>query len=85
MSQLIVANVAAPFVLSQTGSIWLFVSMIPVEMLVIFLCFKFSGIAINFSRLFRAVLVANIWTSMLGIPLAPGLLSPQGLLLRNEI
>jgi hypothetical protein len=72
MSQLIIANVAAPFVLSQTGSIWLFVSIIPVEMLVVFLCLKFSGIAINFSRLFRAVLVANIMTTMLGIFLISG-------------
>ncbi len=78
MSQLIVANVAAPFVLSQTGSIWLFVSIIPVEMLVVLLCLKSSGIAINFSKLFKVVLVANIGTSMLGIPLAPLLLSPQG-------
>ena len=83
MSQLIVANIAAPFVLSQTGSIWLFVSIIPVEMLVIFLCLKFSGIAINFSRLFEVVLVANSATSMLGIPLVPSLLSPQGLLLNS--
>jgi len=68
MSQLIIANVAAPFVLSQTGNIWLFISIIPVEMLVIFLCLKFSEIAISFSRLFIAVLVANIATSVVGIP-----------------
>jgi Type IV pilin-like G and H, putative len=72
MSQLIVANVAAPFVLSQTGSIWLFVSIIPVETLVVFLCLKFSGIAINFFRLFIAVLMTNITTSMLGIFLLSG-------------
>ena len=74
MSQLIIANVAAPFVLSQTGSIWLFVSIIPVEMLVVFLCLKFSGIAINFFSLFKVVLAANITTTMLGIFLlsAPG-------------
>jgi Type IV pilin-like G and H, putative len=69
MSQLIVANVAAPFVLSQTGNILLFVSIIPVEMIVIFLCLKFSEITISFSRLFIAVLVANIATSIVGIPL----------------
>jgi hypothetical protein len=69
MSQLIVANVAAPYVLSQTGNILIFASIIPVEMLVIFLCLKFSGIAISFSRLLIAVLVANIATSIVGIPL----------------
>ncbi|MDQ2098275.1 MAG: type IV pilin-like G/H family protein [Tychonema bourrellyi B0820] len=69
MSQLIIANVAAPFVLSQTGSILLFVSIIPIEMFVLFLCLKSSGIAITFPRLFIAVLVTNIATSILGIPL----------------
>jgi len=79
MSQLIIANVAAPFVLSQTGNIWLFISIIPVEMLVIFLCLKSSGIAISFSRLFLAVFVANIATSILGIPLVSSTLKPQQL------
>ncbi len=59
---------AAPFVLSQTGNILVFVSIIPVEMLVIFLCLKSSEIAISFSRLFIAVVVANIATSVVGIP-----------------
>ncbi len=67
MSQLIIANVAAPFVLSQTGNILVFVSIIPVEMLVIFMCLKVLGIAISFSRLLIAVLVANIATSIVGI------------------
>jgi hypothetical protein len=67
MSQLIIANVAAPFVLSQTGSIWLFVSIIPVEMLVVFLCLNFLEIDIKLFRLFEVVLVANIATTMLGI------------------
>jgi hypothetical protein len=67
MSQLIIANMAAPFVLSQTGSIWLFVSIIPVEMLVVFLCLKLLGTAISFFRLFEVVLAANIATTMLGI------------------
>lgn len=69
MYQLIIANVAAPFVLSQTGNILVFVSIIPVEMLVIFLCLKFSEITIDLSRLFITVLVANIATSLVGIPL----------------
>jgi hypothetical protein len=69
MSQVIVADVAAPVVLSQTGNIWVWVSIIPVEMLVIFLCLKSSEIALGFSRLFVAVLVANIATSIVGIPL----------------
>ena len=69
MSQVIVADVAAPVVLSQTGNIWVLVSIIPVEMLVIFLCLKSSEIALSFSRLFVAVLVANIATSIVGIPL----------------
>lgn len=69
MSQLIIANVAAPFILSQTGNILIFFSIIPVEMLVIFLCLKFSEITIDLSRLFITVLVANIATSIVGIPL----------------
>ena len=69
MSQVIVADVAAPVVLSQTGNIWVLVSIIPVEMLVIFLCLKSSEIALGFSRLFVAVLVANIATSIVGLPL----------------
>ncbi|MCU0547608.1 MAG: type IV pilin-like G/H family protein [Oscillatoriaceae cyanobacterium Prado104] len=67
MSQLIVANVAATYVLSQTGNILVFVSIIPVEMLFIFLCLKSLEIAISFSRLLIAVLVANIATSIVGI------------------
>ena len=69
MSQLIIANIAAPFLLSKTGNIFIFLSIIPVEMLVIWVCFKLSKITISFSRLFIAVLVANIATSILGIPL----------------
>lgn len=67
MSQSIVANVAATYVLSQTGNILIFVSIIPVEMLFIFLCLKSLEIAISFSRLLIAVLVANIATSIVGI------------------
>ena len=69
MSQVIVADVAAPFFLSQTGNILVFASIIPVEVLVIFLCLKSSEIAIGFSRLFVPVLVANIATSIVGLPL----------------
>ncbi|MEG4235709.1 hypothetical protein QUA40_27160 [Microcoleus sp. Pol11C3] len=69
MSQVILADIAAPFFLSQTGNILVIVTIIPVEMLVIFLCLKSSEIAIGFSRLFVAVLVANIATSIVGIPL----------------
>ena len=69
MSQLIIANVAAPFVLSQTGNILIFFSIILVEMLVIFLCLKSLEIAMGFSRLLVAVLVANIAPSIVGIPL----------------
>ncbi len=73
MSQVIVADVAAPFVLSQPDKIWVVVSIVPVEMLVIFLCLNLclnsSEIAISYSRLFVAVLVANIATSIVGIPL----------------
>jgi Type IV pilin-like G and H, putative len=78
MSQLIIANMAAPFFLSQTGNIWLFVSIIPVEMLVIFLCFKSLKITIGFAWLFLAVLVANIATSILGAPLMFSTLTPRG-------
>jgi Type IV pilin-like G and H, putative len=77
MSQLIIANMAAPFFLSQTGNIWLFVSIIPVEMIVLFLCLKFAKIAISFPRLFIPVLVANIATSILGMPLVLSTLMPK--------
>jgi|GEM_PF-2326306 Type IV pilin-like G and H, putative len=69
MSELILANIAAPFLLSKTGNIFIALSIIPVEILVILLFFKTSEITINFSRLFIAVLVANTATSILGIPL----------------
>lgn len=69
MSQLIIANIAAPFLLSKTGNIFIFLSIIPVEMLVIWICFKLSKITISFSRLLIAVLLANAITSILGIPL----------------
>ncbi len=69
MSQVILADVAVPFFMSATGNILVIVSIIPVEMLVIFLCLTSSEIAIGFSRLFVAVLVANIATSIVGLPL----------------
>ncbi|MEG4407948.1 hypothetical protein [Microcoleus sp. MON2_D5] len=69
MSQVIVADIPAPFFLSQTGNIWVFVSIIPVEMLVIFICLKSSEIALGFSRLFVPFLVANIATSIVGLPI----------------
>jgi len=69
MPQVIVADIAGPVVLSQTGNIWVFVSIIPVEMLVIFLCLKSWEIAMGFSRLLVPVLVANIATSIVGLPL----------------
>lgn len=69
MSQVILADIAVPFFMSQTGNILVLVSIIPVEMLVIFICLKSSEIAIGFSRLFVAVLVANIATSIVGLPL----------------
>jgi hypothetical protein len=73
MSQVILADIAAPFFLSKPDKIWVVVSIIPVEMLVIFMCLNLclnsSEIAISYSRLFVAVLVANIATSIVGIPL----------------
>lgn len=69
MSELILANIAAPFLLSKTGNIFIALSIIPVEILVILLFFKTSEISLNFSRLIIAVLVANTATSILGIPL----------------
>lgn len=69
MNTLILANVAAPYILSKTGNILIFMSIIPIEMLVISICFKLSKLTISFSRLFIAVLIANIATSIIGIPL----------------
>lgn len=50
MSELILANIAAPFLLSKTGNIFIALSIIPVVILVILLFFKTSEITIDFSR-----------------------------------
>ncbi len=70
MPGLFIANIAAPFILSVTGNIFIFLSIIPVEMIVIWLFFYWvSKIKIAFPRLLIAVLSANTVTSILGIPL----------------
>jgi hypothetical protein len=63
MSDLIIANGIAPIVLTKEGGIFIFISIIPVEMLIIWLFLKPP-----ISRLFIGVLGANIATSILGIP-----------------
>jgi hypothetical protein len=71
---LVLANPAVPYFaikqkgLSLTDSLLIVLCIIPIEMLVIWLVFKFDRIAINFYRLLIAVLLANIATSIIGIP-----------------
>jgi hypothetical protein len=71
---LVLANPIVPFFvikqkgLSLTDSLLIVLCIIPIEMLVIWLVFKFDRIAINFYRLLIAVLLANIATSIIGIP-----------------
>jgi hypothetical protein len=63
MSELIIANSIAPIVVSKEGGILIFISIFPVEMVIIWLVLQPP-----ISRLFIRVLVANIATSILGIP-----------------
>lgn len=71
---LVLANPIVPYFvirykgLPLTDSLLIVLCIIPIEMLVIGLVFKFYGIAINFYRLLIAVLLANIATSIIGIP-----------------
>lgn len=70
MPGLLIANVAAPLILSTTGNVFIFLSMIPVEMLILGLFFNLAlKTGVSFSRLLIVVLVANIATSIIGIPL----------------
>lgn len=70
MPGLLIANVAAPLILSTTGNVFIFLSMIPVEMLILGLFSNLVlNIGVNFPRLLIVVLVANIATSIIGIPL----------------
>jgi hypothetical protein len=70
MPGLVIANIAAPLILSTTGNIFIFLSMIPVEMLILGIFFNLAlKIEVSFPRLLIVVLVANIATSVIGIPL----------------
>jgi hypothetical protein len=70
MPGLVIANIAAPLILSTTGNVFIFLSMIPVEMLILGLFFNLVlNIGVSFPRLLIVVLVANIATSLIGIPL----------------
>lgn len=70
MPGLLIANIAAPLILSTTGNVFIFLSIIPVEMLILGLFFNLVlNIGVSFPRLLIVVLVANIATSILGIPL----------------
>jgi hypothetical protein len=70
MPRLLIANIAAPLILSTTGNVFIFLSMIPVEMLILGLFFNLVlNIGVSFPRLLIVVLVANIATSIIGIPL----------------
>jgi len=63
MAELIIANSIAPIIITREGGIFIFFSIIPVEMLVIWLILQPS-----IPRLFIGVLVANIASSIIGIP-----------------
>lgn len=70
MPGLLLANIAAPLILSTTGNVFIFLSIIPVEMLILGLFFNLVlKIEVSFPRLLIVVLVANIATSLIGIPL----------------
>lgn len=70
MPGLLLANIAAPLILSTTGNVLIFLSLIPVEILIfgVFLNL-FLKIKVSFPRSLIVVLVANIATSIIGIPL----------------
>ena len=70
MPGLLLANVAAPLILSTTGNVFIFLSLIPVEMLILGIFFNLAlKKEVSFPRLLIVVLVANIATSIIGIPL----------------
>lgn len=70
MPGLVIANIAAPLILSTTGNVFIFLSMIPVEILILGIFFNLAlKKEVSFPRLLIIVLVANIATSILGIPL----------------
>jgi len=71
---LVLANFIVPYfvvkqkILSLTGSLLIVLCIIPIELLVIWLFLKFNRITINFYRLLIGVLLANIASSIIGIP-----------------
>jgi len=68
---ILLANIAAPKILTMTGNIAIIFSIIPVEALVIWLVFDFRfKIKLGVPKLLIMTLVANMATSILGIPFA---------------
>ncbi len=67
----IFANIAAPTIVTRTGNIFAVLSIIPLECLVLWLLFHyFFKIKIGIPRLLITVIVANIITSIIGVPFA---------------
>ncbi len=67
----IFANVAAPTIVTRTGNIFAVLSIIPLECLVLWLLFHYLfKIKIGLARLLITVIIANIITSIIGVPFA---------------
>ncbi|MEQ8998499.1 MAG: type IV pilin-like G/H family protein [Coleofasciculus sp. B1-GNL1-01] len=68
---IVLANIAAPKILNMTGNVAIIFSIIPVEALVIWSLFKFrSKVKLGIYKVLIMTLVANIATSIIGIPFA---------------
>jgi len=68
---IVLANIAAPKILTMTGNVAIIFSIIPVEALVIWLVFDLIfKIKLRVPKLLIMTLVANVATSILGIPFA---------------
>ncbi|MBE9127207.1 MULTISPECIES: type IV pilin-like G/H family protein [unclassified Coleofasciculus] len=67
----VLANVAAPQILTLTGNVLIVFSIIPVEFLVLWLLFhRFFKVQIGVPKLLLVTIVTNIATSIIGIPFA---------------
>jgi len=68
---IVLANIAAPKILNMTGNIAIISSIIPVETLVVWSLLKFAFKAkIGLPKVLIMTLIANIVTSIIGIPFA---------------
>lgn len=63
----ILANIAAPLIITKTGGFVLALSIIPLEGLVLWLLFRKLQIHVSFIRLLLVSLVANNFTSLVGV------------------